>query len=161
MNRDAHQIYETYTKTAANRQLIEEGMFDRLMARGAQAVGAVKGAGQRIAGGAQQAAGKAIGKVAGAIGGGEAAKQAAQNIQKTGKSKIESGKMAGDIAKYQSIIKRTVANTVNDLKKMNIPVKDENALTQQLTAAVTGQLTNVSKTGQFRGQSGRLGQKVT
>ena len=161
MNRDAHSIFETYKTSSANQEIIQEGLFDRLKARGAQAVGAAKGLGQRAIGGAQELSGKYGGKLAGAIGGGEAAQQAAQNIQKAGKTKISAGKMAGDTAKYQSIIKSTVTNTVNDLNKLKIPVKDEAALTQALTDAIMGQLKQVTKSGMLRGPGGRIGSKVS
>ena len=87
MNKDMHSIYETYKGTAANKEILEEGLFDRLKARGAQAVGAAKGLGA-------QAAGTVKGAVAGAKGN-VADVQAAQQQRKAGAiqgqlSKVES-----------------------------------------------------------------------
>lgn len=147
MNKDAHSIFETYSKTSANQEIIQEGLFDRLVTRGAQAVGAVKGLGQ-------QAAGVAKGAVAGVKGD-------TKGVQAAQKQRM-AGQMAGDVAKYQTIIKRAVANTVNDLKKLKIPVKDEAALNQALTNAISSQLTQVTKTGQLRqAGTGKMGAKVT
>lgn len=160
MNKDSHQIFETYKTTSANQEIIQEGLFDRLKARGAQAVGAVKGLGQQAAGGAQKLAGKAVGKVGGALGS-QTAGTIGKEIQAAGGKKVSTGKAAGETAKYQSIIKSAVANTVNDLKKLNIPVKDEAALTQQLTAAIVSNLSQVTKGGQLRSSAtGKIGAKV-
>lgn len=166
MNKDAHSIYETYKTTSANKEILEEGLFDRLKARGAQAVGSIKGVGQQAMGGAQKLAGKAAGaagSLGGALGSKTAAnlgKQVGSEIQSAAQKKITSGKGSAELAKYQSIIKSTVANTVNDLKKLNIPVKNEAALQAALTAAILGQLQQVTKGGQLRGASGKIGGKV-
>ena len=159
MNRDSHSIFETYKTSSAKQEIIQEGLFDRLVARGAQAVGATKGLGQQAVGRAQQYAGKAVGKVGGALGS-KSAEQIGKEITRAGSPKITAGKMAGDVAKYQSIVKSAVANTVNDLKKLKIPVKDEAALTQTLTAAIIAQLTQSTSGGRFRGAGGQLGKKI-
>ena len=172
MNKDTNAIFETYVKTSSKQEIIQEGLFDRIATRGAQAMGAVKGLGQQIKGKAQELTGQAIGKVGGAVGkvGGAlgsstakqvdtTAKQIGKEISKAGKKTITTGKMVGDVAKYTTAIQRTVANTVNDLKKLNMPVKDEAALTQALTAAIQAQLTNVTPSGQLR-VGGKLGAKV-
>jgi hypothetical protein len=146
MNRDSHQIYETYKTTSANQEIIQEGLFDRLKARGAQAVGAVKGLGQ-------QAAGTVKGAVAG-VKGDVAGVKAAQ------KQKM-AGQMSGELAKYQSIIKSAVSGTVNDLKKLKMPIKDETALNKALTDAILGQLVQATATGQLRqAGTGKIGAKI-
>ena len=165
MNKDTNAIFETYVKTSSKQEIIQEGLFDRIATRGAQAMGAVKGLGQQIKGKAQELTGQAIGKVGGAVGkvggalGSSTAKQVGKEISKAGQKTITTGKMVGDVAKYTTAIQRTVANTVNDLKKLNMPVKDEAALTQALTAAIQAQLTNVTPSGQLR-VGGKLGSKV-
>lgn len=160
MNKDSHQIFETYSQTSAQQEIVQEGLFDRLKARGAQAVGAVKGLGHQAAGGAQKLAGKAVGSVGGALGS-KTAGTVGKEIQAAGGKKTSFGKAAAETAKYQSIVKSIVANAVNDLKKMNIPVKDEAALTKQLTAAVVSNLSQVTKTGQLRSSAtGKIGAKV-
>lgn len=58
MDKDGHIIYESYTKS------LEEGIFDRMKAKGAglaQSVGGLKNTASRIAGGAKAAVGSAIG----------------------------------------------------------------------------------------------------
>lgn len=161
MNKDSHLIYETYSNTSANKEVLDEGLFDRLKARGSQAVGATKGLGQQALGKAQSLAGKAVGGVAGKLGGGQAATDFAANIEKSAQKKIGGGKIAGDIAKYKSYINSAVSGTINDLKKLNMPIADEAALKQALTDTIIGQLTQVTKAGQFRGPGGRIGGKVT
>lgn len=147
MNKDAHLIFETYNKTSANQEIIQEGLFDRLVTRGAQAIGAVKGLGQQAAGVAKGAVAGATGNVAGV---------------KAAQKQRMAGQMAGDVAKYQTIIKRAVANTVNDLKKLNMPLNDEAALNKALTDAISNQLTQLTKTGQLRqAGTGKIGAKVT
>ena len=59
-NRDNRLIFEKYTP-----KTLEEGMWDRLKARGAGAVGAVKGLGQQAAGAVKGAVAGVKGDVAG------------------------------------------------------------------------------------------------
>jgi hypothetical protein len=129
MNKDMHQIFETYKGTSATKEIIEEGLFDRLKARGAQAVGTVKGLGN-------QAAGIAKGAIAGAKGN-IADVQAAQQQRQAGAAQ-------GDLAKIESYrttaIKKLDATTqeiFNDLKRLGInlnkiPAKSINAFKNQL-----------------------------
>jgi hypothetical protein len=152
MNKDMHQIYEAYKSKSANLEIVEEGLFDRLKARGAQAVGAVKGMSQQALGGAQQLAGKAVG----ALGGVESGKE----IQQAGQKKAAQGSTMGDVAKYESYVKNAVETTLSDLKKLNMPVKDENKLRVDLTTAIMGQLQQVTKSGQFRSDKGQISSKL-
>ena len=146
MNKDSHQIYETYKTTSANQEIIQEGLFDRLKARGAQAVGAVKGLGQQAAGTVKGAVAGVKGDVAGV---------------KTAQKQKMAGQMAGELAKYQSIIKSAVTGTVNDLKKLKMPIKDETALNKALTDAILGQLVQATATGQLRqASSGKIDAKI-
>jgi hypothetical protein len=87
-NRDNHLIFEKYIP-----KTLEEGMFDRLKARGAGAVGAVKGLGQQAMGAVKGAVAGVKGDVAGV--------QAAQQQRQAGAAQ-------GDIAKVESY--RTTAN---------------------------------------------------
>ena len=92
MNKDAHLIFERY-------QNVNEGILDRLKARGAGAVGAVKGAGNRLAATAK-------GTVAGMTG--DVAGVQAANQQKA------MGKIQGDIAKVESY-RKTALSKINKL----------------------------------------------
>ena len=112
MNKDMHQIYETYKGTSATQEIIQEGLFDRLKARGAQAVGAVKGLGN-------QAAGIAKGAVAG-VKGDTAGVQAAQQQRRA-------GAIQGDLAKIDSYratamkkLDDTSQEIFNDMKGLGI-----------------------------------------
>jgi len=126
MNKDMHSIYETYKGTAANKEILEEGLFDRLKARGAQAVGAVKGLGA-------QAAGTVKGAVAGATGN-VASVKAAQMQRKTGAiqgqlSKIESYKKSA-VQKMSN----SIDDIINDLTKLGMPPQSKGlALLKQAT----------------------------
>ena len=115
MNKDMHQIFETYKGTSATKEIIEEGLFDRLKARGAQAVGTVKGLGN-------QAAGIAKGAVAG-VKGDTAGVQAAQQQRRA-------GAIQGDLAKIESYratamkkLDDTSQEIFNDMKGLGIDLK--------------------------------------
>jgi len=129
MNKDMHQIFETYKSTSATKEIIEEGLFDRLKARGAQAVGTVKGLGN-------QAAGIAKGAIAG-VKGDTAGVQA-------GLQQRQAGAVQGDLAKIESYratamkkLDATSQEIFNDLKRLGInlnkiPAKSINAFKNQL-----------------------------
>jgi hypothetical protein len=115
MNKDSHLIFETYANTSANKQILEEGLFDRVKAKGAQAVGTVKGLGQQAAGAVKGAVAGAKGDVAGV--------QAAQQQQ-------QAGKVAGSLAKiesYQATATKKLQKTANeifaDMGKLGIDVQ--------------------------------------
>lgn len=123
-------------------ELIEEGFFDRMKARGSQAVGAIRGVGQQIKGGVQQAAGnvvqgagKAAGNVVQAVGGtidpaNNKIAQAGQNLQQQGQQNIQAGGQQANIAKIDSYknsaaknIQKMVADIQNDMKKLGIQIQ--------------------------------------
>ena len=129
MNKDMHQIFETYKGTSATKEIIEEGLFDRLKARGAQAVGTVKGLGN-------QAAGIAKGAVAG-VKGDTAGVQAAQQQRRA-------GAIQGDLAKIESYrttamkkLDDTSQEIFNDMKGLGI---DLNKISPASINAFKGQL---------------------
>jgi hypothetical protein len=82
MNKDTRLIFEKYTP-----KTLEEGMWDRLKARGAGAVGTVKGLGQQVTGAAKGAVAGVKGDIPGV--------QAAYQQRK-------SGAVQGDIAKVEN-----------------------------------------------------------
>jgi hypothetical protein len=146
---------------------MNEGMFDRFKARGSQALGAVKGAGQQIAGKAQQAVGGAIGKAAGLGGqvlGVDASKgdlaQKGSAMQKAGAKQQTAGARQGDEAKYKSYITNSAKTIAKDLTKLGMSVSDEATLIADIQAAITKNLTQVTASGQFRDTGGRIGKKV-
>lgn len=110
MNKDTRLIFEKYTP-----KTLEEGMWDRLKARGAGAVGTVKGLGQQAAGAVKGAVAGVKGDVAGV--------QAAQQER-------QAGAVKGDIAKVESY-RKTANEKLNklaqeifaDIGKLGIDVK--------------------------------------
>lgn len=154
--KDTDMLMEAY------EQVLEEGLFDRLKARGAQAIGAVKGAGQQIAGGAKQLAGQAVSKAGDyaqkgveAVGGSvdpskNKLTQYGAGLQKTGKKQIGAGQRAGEEAKYRSYISNTVQTLINDLSKLGMDVNDEAALSKELTDVIAKNLKYVTKSGQLQ-----------
>lgn len=123
-------------------ELIEEGFFDRMKARGSQAAGAIRGAGQQIKGGVQQAAGNVVqsaGNLAAkgvqAVGGNidpanNKLAQAGQNLQQQGQQNIQAGGQQANIAKIDSYknsaaknIQKMVADIQNDMNKLGIQIQ--------------------------------------
>lgn len=146
---------------------VNEGLFDRLKARGAQAVGAVKGAGQQITGKVQQAAGSTLSKAA-ELGGkalgvdasqGGLAKKGAELQSKGGKA-VSQGQRAAEEAKYTSYIDNSAKTISTDLAKLGMAVKDEATLIKDIKAAIVKNLTQVTAKGQLRTGAGTIGGKV-
>ena len=105
MNKDMHHIYETYKGTSATQEIIQEGLFDRLKARGAQAVGAVKGLGNQAAGTVKGAVAGATGNVAG--------------VEAATKQRV-AGSVQGELAKarsYKQTAVTKITNSINDVIK--------------------------------------------
>ena len=147
---------------------VNEGLFDRLKARGAQAAGAVKGVGGRVKGAAQSAAGGALSRAA-ELGGQALGVDASQGglaqkgaeMQKDGAANTSAGKASGDEAKYKSYIANSAKTIANDLSKMGMEVGDEAALLNDIQATISKHLTQVTKGGLFkRGGGDRRGTQV-
>lgn len=115
MNNDAHKIYETYKSHSANKEVLEEGILDRLKARTAGAVGAVKGAGQQVAGTVKGAVAGAKGDVAGV--------QAAQQQKQLGGVQGQISKLESYRATAQKKIKKASDEIFNDISKLGIDLK--------------------------------------
>lgn len=152
MKKDDININEAYAKIY-NQQL-NEGLFDVAKARGAQAVGAVKGLGQRIGGAYKQAKGglvqKAVGAGAKAIGLDPTKSdiyQQAKEDQKTGKAQIKAAGETAQGAKYNTYINSALDGLVKDLKRLNIPVRDENAIKDELFAVLKRQMSELKTSG--------------
>ena len=138
-------------------EILEEGFLDRFKARGAQALGAVKGAGQQIKGGAQQMAGNVVQKAGNlaakgvqAVGGQidpsqNKLTQAGQGLQAQGQGNVAAGAVQGQIAKIDSYkksagknIQKLVADIQNDLAKLGIQVN-----TNKMAGFAKGMTTNL------------------
>ena len=132
-------------------QQVQEGMWDRLKARGSQAVGAVKGVKDRVTGTAKELAGDVLSKTA-EIGGqalgvdaskGGLAKKGAE-WAKGGKEEAAAGRRSGQEAKYTSYINNSAKTIVNDLKKLGMDLSvPEETLTQSLVDLISNSLENV------------------
>ena len=132
-------------------QQVQEGMWDRLKARGSQAVGAVKGVKDRVTGTAKELAGDVLSKTA-EIGGqalgvdaskGGLAKKGAE-WAKGGKEEAAAGRRSGQEAKYRSYINNSAKTIANDLKKLGMDLEvPEEEFIQDLIDTITDSLKNV------------------
>lgn len=150
MNRDMHKIFETYKSTAATKEIVQEGILDQLKARGAGAVGAVKGLGNRVAGATKGAIAGVKGDTAGVQ---AAAQQTAQ------------GKIQGDIAKIESYrqtalgkfnkVKEDVMNDINalGLSVGKVSSKSLNTYTTNLDRAFQSLIDDMKKSAGLAPQS--------
>lgn len=132
--------------------VVQEGLVNILKARGAQAVGAIKGAGQQLTGKVQQAAGDLVSRAGEYVARGvESAggtidpskntlKQAGERMKTTGADKVSAGKKAGTEAKYESYIKNSAETIASDLNKLGMPVFDKNELIADIMSAISKNL---------------------
>ena len=165
------KLIEMYENNELSEQQIAvaEGLFDRLRARGSQAVGAVKGGMQQLKGGVQQAAGNVVQKAGDyaargveAIGGNidpskNKLTQYGSDLAQKGQQNQQAGQQAGQVAKFQSYITNSVNTIANDLESLGMAVKDKNAFMKELTAVLNRNLVNMQYSGQNKGAGGRFG----
>jgi hypothetical protein len=131
-------------------ELLEEGWMDRLKARGAEALGSVKGVGQQIKGGFQQAAGSGLSKAGDWLESDKISRKGDKYTQQGQKSERE-GSVSGHNAKVQYLQKNIdkridsfVADIKNDIKKLGLDignieiVSGINAALGQLKKSVSG-----------------------
>ena len=124
---------------------IAEGFYDRLKARGSQALGAVKGLGQQVAGGAKQFAGNAVQRAGNALAKGvetvggqidpsqNKLTNYGQQLSSQGQQQSQQAQGSADTAKHQSYLTNTVATIINDLKSLNIPISNPATLSRELS----------------------------
>ena len=146
---------------------VNEGLFDRLKARGAQAAGAIGGLGDKVKGAAKGVAGAAATKAA-ELGGQALGVDASQGglaqkgaeLQKSAATDKARGARAGDEAKYKSYIANSAKTLANDLSKLGMQVDDEAGLIADIQNVISARLNQVTKSGQFRDAAGKMGGKV-
>jgi hypothetical protein len=164
MKKDDININEAYAKIY-NQQL-DEGIWDVAKARGAQAIGAVKGLGQRVGGAYQQTKGglvqKAVGAGAKALGLDPKQSelyQKARKEEREGKAQVKASKETAQGAKYNTYINSALNGLVKDLKRLNIPINDENAMKNEIFAVLKRQMSEIKTSGgQFSvGSSTKVG----
>ena len=133
MKKDDININEAYSQVI--KQQLEEGILDVAKSRGAQAIGAVKGFGQKVGGMYKQAKGglvqKAVDVGAKAVGldpKKSEVYQKAKEQQRMGKAQVKSAGEISQGAKYNTYINSALDGLVKDLKRLNIPVRDENVM---------------------------------
>jgi hypothetical protein len=176
-----HMSHNELVDLLVREGYLEEGIGTQLKSRFAQGVGAVKGFGQKLAGGAQQGVGNLAAKAAGGIqtgmqafaptdasgnpmtGGPSKASQWASSQQQAGQAKKDQGQIQGQLAKYQTAINTIVTDVTNDLTKLNMPVNDLDKLKRELFNLLTRSLTQTQTVGktsdrQFTGSSGATGE---
>jgi len=136
-------------------QQIEEGLWDRLKARGSQAVGAAKGLGGRVKGAAKDIAGQAVGAAGKGIqSAGEAIwadapkdnklLKRAEKLKQAGAADAAAGRRSGQEAKYKSYINNSAKTIANDLKKLGMALEvSEEEFIQDLIDTITDSLKNV------------------
>jgi hypothetical protein len=135
---------------------IQEGLMDVIRSRGSQAAGALRGAGDRVKGAAQTAAGKAVGAIGRGIQKGaervyedpgkladpannKLLKKGAE-MQKAGAEKTASGKASGEKAKYESYLANSAKTIAKDLSSLGMSVSDEAALIKDIQATISKHL---------------------
>jgi hypothetical protein len=160
MNNESRMIFESY-------KTVEEGMWNRLAARGSQAIGAVKGLGVQAKGAIQKTAGsalKSVGTKAADMYGGDPAKsslvKSGKNLTSKGTKNKNAGARMGQESKYRSYLTPAVDSIIKDLKKLNMPFDNEATLKTDLIAAITKHLSQVTPSGQFKTDKGKVGAKV-
>jgi len=165
MKKDDININEAYAQMYNQKQL-DEGIFDVAKARGAQAIGAVKGLGQKVGGAYKQAKGglvqKAVGAGAKALGLDPTKSelyQKGKEQQRVGKAQIKDAGEVAQGAKYNTYINSALDGLVKDLKRLNIPISDENAMKKELFNVLKRQMTELKTSGgQFSvGSSTKVG----
>lgn len=121
--------------------LVQEGFWDRMKARGAGAMGAVKGLGNQIKGAGQQAlgnlasgAGNLVNKAYGPNADPTQNRLNQYGQQKTaqGQANIQQGQAQGQTAKLQSYINNSANTIINDFQKLGYQLPDANAARQEL-----------------------------
>lgn len=156
MKQDDISINEAYSQIIQKQ--LDEGVWDVAKARGAQAVGAVKGLGQRVGGAYKQAKGglvkKAVGAGAKAIGldpEKSEVYQKAKEQERIGQKQVQT---SGDIskeAKYTTYVNSALNGLVKDLKRLNIPFRDESVMKKEIFDVLKRQMPEIKTSGgQFR-----------
>lgn len=141
--------------TAETQYLVNEGFWDRMKAKGAGAVGALRGAGQQVKGGFQNAVGniangagnlaaKGVQSVGGTIDpANNKLSQWGQQKQQQGQSNIQQGQQSGMNAKIKSYVNSAADTVVNDMSKLGLPVQDPAALRQAIVSSLLGSLASI------------------
>lgn len=107
-------------------ELLTEGWFDRLKARGAQALGTAKGLGQEVRGGMNQVAGSAMKQVGNAMGSNSISQKGDEFINK-GAQDVNKSASSGHNAKIEYLkkniskrIDKFVADLNNDMQRLGL-----------------------------------------
>lgn len=148
-------------------QLVQEGLLDRLKARGSQALASVKGAGHQIVGKAKQVSGNLLNKAVTGMGnviGQDTSKsslaQKGQDLAKAGASQRNTASKLPQEAKYRSYINNAAQTLVADLEKLGMPIKDRDQLVAALKTTLMSGLQQVTSKGQLRTAKGQIGNKI-
>lgn len=113
---------------AEGQVLAQEGLWDRMKARGSQAAGAVKGMGNQALGAAQKGIAKGVAGAGNAMNkaGGGQNQYNAQNsaMYQKGQQNQQQGQMQGTQAKIDSYVRSIIGSVYKDIQKLGIQVND-------------------------------------
>jgi hypothetical protein len=138
------------------QELLGEGIWDRMKASGAGAVGAVKGVADRVGG----AINTAKGNIANAAGNfvanniqsdpsqGNKLTQYGQQQISQGQQQTQQGQQAGMNSKIQSYVTNASNTIVNDFQKLGLPLADSTAFKQALIQTFYNAMKPVQQTPQ-------------
>lgn len=129
--------------TEVEKMSLNEGWMDTAKASTAGTKGAFQGFGKQLKGHFNKAVGnlanKGINYFAKGLGADPSKStwaKSAQNLATQGQSQIDTGKQMGYNAKYTTYVKNTVNTLIDDLVKLNIPIKDKNKLMSDVTKSI-------------------------
>jgi len=152
-SKDDKLMWEAYQhKKIKASSIVDEGIWDRLKARGAGVKGTVKGAGQRIAGATKGAVAGVKGDISGV--------QSAQAQQLAGKAVGLNAKTLSLANSHIQKISKDILDFQNDMTKLGL---DPDTIQQTYPAAGTALITldRALKTLQANFQKGLVQQKVS
>ena len=139
---DDRLMWEAF-RSDAEQKLIDEGILDRMKARGAGAKAGIKSIGGRLKGAAQTG----VGKMASAVGG----DAAGQQLQQMGQATTAGAKAQSLDAKSLSLVNSHIQklnavlkNFTNDLDKLGMDIKTIKTTNPEAAAALTSIQTGVA-----------------
>lgn len=140
--KEFNRLTESFIKEVEKMDL-NEGWMDTAKASTAGTKGAFQGFGKQLKGHFNKAVGnlanKGINYLAKGVGADPSKStwaKSAQNLATQGQSQIDTGKQMGYNAKYTTYVKNTVNTLIDDLVKLNIPIKDKNKLMGDVTKSI-------------------------
>lgn len=149
---DDRLMWEEFVKDSNEKQqILEEGLWDRVKARGAGAIGSIKGLGKRVSG--------AVKSGAGAWTGNQAKMQAGAQTAAAGAAMGLDAKTLSLANNHMKKIKAAIADFQNDMTKLGLDTKTMQQKSPAASAAIqalNGALNNLISRLQPAGQVGKV-----